>query len=136
MATKKNAEAEAVTAAETAAAPVAEEQPTPEQSTPEKTPEELHQEALAAKAEAEAKEKARLEEKVPARLFKDNDRYKDDVYVCVNGERLLIKRGENVEIPRKFALVLEQSAQQDTATANLIEQKSTAFAAEAAAHNV
>ena len=104
--------------------------------TPEKTPEELHQEALAAKAEAEAKEKARLEEKVPIRLFKDNDRYKDDVYVCVNGERLLIKRGENVEIPRKFALVLEQSAQQDTATANLIEQKSTTFAAEAAAHNV
>ena len=80
--------------------------------------------------------KARLEEKVPIRLFKDNDRYKDDVYVCVNGERLLIKRGENVEIPRKFALVLEQSAQQDTATANLIEQKSTTFAAEAAAHNV
>lgn len=131
MATKKSTEAEAMTAIETAAAPTAEEQPTPE-----KTPEELHQEALAAKAEAEAKEKAWLEEKVPIRLFKDNDRYKDDVYVCVNGERLLIKRGENVEIPRKFALVLEQSAQQDTATANLIEQKSTAFAAEAAAHNV
>ena len=124
-----------MTAAENAAAPSTEEQPTPEK-TPEKTPEELHQEALAAKAEAEAKEKARLEEKVPIRLFKDNDRYKDDVYVCVNGERLLIKRGENVEIPRKFALVLEQSAQQDTATANLIEQKSTTFAAEAAAHNV
>ena len=131
MATKKIAEEAAMTAAETTAAPATEEQPTPE-----KTPEELHQEALAAKAEAEAKEKARLEEKVPIRLFKDNDRYKDDVYVCVNGERLLIKRGENVEIPRKFALVLEQSAQQDTATANLIEQKSTTFAAEAAAHNV
>lgn len=131
MATKKNTEAEAATAAETAAAQTAEEQPAPE-----KTPEELHQEALAAKAEAEAREKAWLEEKVPIRLFKDNDRYKDDVYVCVNGERLLIKRGENVEIPRKFALVLEQSARQDTATANLIEQKSTTFAAEAAAHNV
>lgn len=131
MATKKSTEAEAAMAAETATAPTAEEQPTPE-----KTPEELHQEALAAKAEAEAREKAWLEEKVPIRLFKDNDRYKDDVYVCVNGERLLIKRGENVEIPRKFALVLEQSAQQDTATANLIEQKSTTFAAEAAAHNV
>ena len=124
MATKKNTEAGAVTAAETAAAQTAEEQPTPE-----KTPEELQ-------AEEEAREKAWLEEKVPIRLFKDNDRYKDDVYVCVNGERLLIKRGENVEIPRKFALVLEQSAQQDTATANLIEQKSTTFAAEAAAHNV
>nr|DAF15444.1 MAG TPA: hypothetical protein [Caudoviricetes sp.] len=135
MATKKIAEEAAMTAAENAAAPSTEGQPALEE-TPVKTPEELHQEALAAKAEAEAKEKARLEEKVPIRLFKDNDRYKDDVYVCVNGERLLIKRGENVEIPRKFALVLEQSAQQDTATANLIEQKSTTFAAEAAAHNV
>lgn len=124
MATKKNTEAEAAMAAETAAAPTAEEQ-----TAPEKTPEELQ-------AEEEAREKAWLEEKVPIRLFKDNDRYKDDVYVCVNGERLLIKRGENVEIPRKFALVLEQSAQQDTATANLIEQKSATFAAEAAAHNV
>ena len=124
MATKKSTEAETVTAAETATAQAAEEQ-----TAPEKTPEELQ-------AEEEAREKAWLEEKVPIRLFKDNDRYKDDVYVCVNGERLLIKRGENVEIPRKFALVLEQSAQQDTATANLIEEKSTTFAAEAAAHNV
>lgn len=131
MATKKSTEAEVMTVAETAAAPTAEEQPTPE-----KTPEEMQQEALAAKAEAEAKEKAWLEEKVLIQLFKDKDRYKDDVYVCVNGERLLIKRGENVEIPRKFALVLEQSARQDVATANLIDQKSTAFAAEAAARNV
>ncbi len=101
-----------------------------------KTPEELHEEALKAKKAAEDKEKAWLGEKVPIRMFKDNDRYKDDVYVCVNGERLLIKRGEHVEVPRKFALVLEQSAQQDTATANLIEEKSAAFAAEAAARDV
>jgi hypothetical protein len=119
MATKKTTEAEAVTAetAETAQAETA--------GKVEKT-----------EAEKEAEERAWLEEKVHIRLFKDNDRYKDDVYVCVNGERLLIKRGEDVEIPRKFALVLEQSAQQDTATANLIEEKSTSFAAEAAAHNV
>lgn len=81
-------------------------------------------------------ERAWLEEKVPVRLFKDGDRYKDDVYVCVNGERLLIKRGENVEIPRKFALVLEQSMEQDNATARLIDEKSAAFAAGAAAHNL
>ena len=107
-----------------------------EAKTPAKTEEELHQEALAAKTEAEAKEKAWLEEKVPVRLFKDGDRYKDDVYVCVNGERLLIKRGENVEIPRKFALVLEQSMEQDNATARLIDEKSAVFAAGAAAHNL
>lgn len=130
MATKKTTEQDAQATAEV------NEVQTAEAQAPAKTEEELHQEALAAKAKAQAEEKARLEEKVPIRLFKDNDRYKDDVYVCVNGERLLIKRGENVEIPRKFALVLEQSAQQDTATATLIEEKSSAYAAEAAAHNV
>ena len=50
-----------------------------------------------------------MEERVPVKLFRDNDRYKDDVFVCVNGERILIKRGETVYIKRKFAEVLEQS---------------------------
>lgn len=81
-------------------------------------------------------ERAWLNEKVPIRLFKDNDRYKDDVYVCVNGERLLIKRGENVEIPRKFALVLEHSMEQDNSTAKMIEEKSADFMAQAAARNL
>lgn len=130
MASKNTTEQEAHATAEVNEVQAAEAQ------TPAKTEEELHQEALAAKAEAEAKEKAWLEEKVPVRLFKDGDRYKDDVYVCVNGERLLIKRGENVEIPRKFALVLEQSMEQDNATARLIDEKSAAFAAGAAAHNL
>jgi hypothetical protein len=91
----------------------------------------------AADAETAARqEQAYLEEKVPIRLFKDGDKYKGDVLVCVNGERLLIKRGETVEIPRKFALVLEQSAQQDADTANLIESKSAEFEAEAKARNL
>ena len=77
-----------------------------------------------------------MEEKVPVELFKDNGKYKGDVLVCVNGERLLIKRGVRVEIPRKFALVLEESAKQDTATANLIESESSRYEAEAAALNI
>ena len=32
---------------------------------------------------------------------------KDDVYVCVNGESFLIKRGENVEVPDYVAEVLQ-----------------------------
>jgi hypothetical protein len=32
---------------------------------------------------------------------------KDDVYVCVNGESFLIKRGETVEVPDYVAEVLE-----------------------------
>lgn len=83
--------------------------------------------------EEQERDRQYMEEKVPVQLFKDNDKYKDDVLVCVNGERLLIKRGVKVEIPRKFALVLEQSANQDTATANLIESKSAEYEAKAAA---
>ena len=49
-------------------------------------------------------------EEVPLTLFKDNDRYKDDVYVNVNGESCLIKRGVEVKVKRKFAHVLEESA--------------------------
>lgn len=59
-------------------------------------------------------------ELVPFYLFKDTDRYKDDVFVAVNGEGCLIKRGEKVMIKRKFAEVLEHSAEQDARTADLI----------------
>ena len=65
-----------------------------------------------------------MEEKVPVRLFKDNDRYKDDVFVAVNGEGCLIKRGETVMIKRKFAEVLEQSDRQDMETARLMDLRS------------
>jgi hypothetical protein len=34
---------------------------------------------------------------------------KDDVYVCVNGESFLIKRGEQVEVPDYVAEVLQHS---------------------------
>lgn len=67
------------------------------------------------------------EEKVPIRLFKDNDKYKDDVFVAVNGERIQIRRGETVMIKRKFAKVLEQSELQDMKTAAMIEEKEKAF---------
>lgn len=77
-----------------------------------------------------------MEEKISMRLFKDNDKYKGDVLVCVNGDRLLIKRGETVEIPRKFALVLEESMRQDADTANLIESMSAEYEAEAKARNI
>ena len=70
---------------------------------------------------------------VSIRLFKDNDKYKDDVFVAVNGERVQIRRGETVLIKKKFADVLEQSMKQDVATANMIERESSEFEAKAAA---
>jgi hypothetical protein len=91
----------------------------------------------AAQAEATQAEAVNPDEElVPIRLFKDNDKYKDDVFVAVNGERVQIKRGETVMVKRKFARVLEQSMDQDAATANLIEAESGRYEAEAKARNL
>lgn len=64
----------------------------------------------------------RAHEKVPVELFKDNNLYKDDVYVAVNGENIKIKRGRRVEIDRMFKEVLDNSRRQDTASAELNER--------------
>lgn len=73
---------------------------------------------------AKEEEEAYYNELVEVKLFKDNNKYKDDVYVSVNGDNCLIKRGERVKIKRKFALVLDASDLQDYQTSLLIEQKS------------
>ena len=72
--------------------------------------------------------KAYMNELVEVRLFKDNNKYKDDVYVSVNGENCVIKRGIPVKIKRKFAMVLENSDVQDFETSQLIEKKSSEYA--------
>lgn len=87
------------------------------------------------KAENEIKTKAgptsrrtdSADEWVTVELIKDKDKYKDDVFVAVNGERILIKRGKPVKIKRKFAEVLEQSMAQDASTAELIERETSRF---------
>jgi hypothetical protein len=70
---------------------------------------------------------AYLNEYVAVKLFRDNDRYKDDVYVAVNGRNCVIKRGELVKIKRKFALVLDQSEIQDMQTAEYLEAEQARF---------
>ena len=72
--------------------------------------------------------KAYWNELVEVKLFKDNNKYKDDVFVSVNGENCVIKRGEKVKIKRKFAAVLDSSDLQDYETSLLIEKKSNEFA--------
>ena len=76
----------------------------------------------------EEERKAYWNELVKVKLFKDNNKYKDDVYVSVNGENCVIKRGVEVEIKRKFAAVLDASDLQDYETSMLIEQKSSEYA--------
>lgn len=60
------------------------------------------------------------EERVPVHLFKDGNKYKDDVTVIVNGETAKIQRGKTVMVKRKFADVLQQSFEQDATTADLM----------------
>lgn len=81
-------------------------------------------------SESEKAEIARNEEYVEVKLFKDNDKYKDDVYVAVGNQNCVIKRGVPVKIKRKFYLALQQSDDQDFKTAQLIEKESEAAEAQ------
>ena len=76
-----------------------------------------------------------LNEYVEVRLFKDNEKYKDDVYVAINGKNCVIRRGVWTRIRRKFALLLDQSEIQDLRTAELMEQEESRFADESLRHN-
>ena len=69
-----------------------------------------------------------LEEYVTVRLFKDNNKYKDDVFVSVNGENCQIQRGKDVRIKRKFAMILEQSLRQDEFAASYSDSLQNEYA--------
>lgn len=77
---------------------------------------------------ANEERKAYWDEEVEVQLFKDNNKYKDDVFVSVNGDNILIQRGKKVKIKRKFADVLEKSSIQDFETSELIDRKSNEYA--------
>lgn len=49
---------------------------------------------------------------VKRRLFKDNDKYQGNVFVCVNGKAYSIERGVEVEIPEEVAEVLDNAENQ------------------------
>lgn len=73
--------------------------------------------------EERAAHEAHMNELVEVKLFKDSGKYKDDVFVGVNGETIAIQRGVRVKIKRKFAEVLDNSEHQDYETAELITRK-------------
>ena len=75
-------------------------------------------------------ETAKKENLVSVNLFKDNKDYKDDVFVCINGKNMLVKRGVEVKIPEAYAKVLAQSMKQDVATAALMDTKQDEYRAE------
>jgi hypothetical protein len=61
-----------------------------------------------------------LNEKVPYYAFKDNDKYKDDIVVGVNGKTFIIQRGVQVMIPRYLKFALDDSAAQKAHAADVI----------------
>ena len=80
------------------------------------------------KKKADEERKAYWNELVEVELFKDNNKYKDDVFVSVNDETCQIQRGKKVMVKRKFAEVLEASRTQDLKTNELIDKKANEFA--------
>lgn len=76
------------------------------------------------------------DELVEIELFKDDNEYKDDVFVACNGHRYQIKRGEPVQVPRKIALGLKASMEQDRASAKYNELLQNEFHTSAKEHNV
>ncbi|MDR1116719.1 MAG: hypothetical protein LBL09_00525 [Oscillospiraceae bacterium] len=76
-------------------------------------------------------EQDNLNELVEIRLFKDGTRYKDDVFVAVNGKSFQIQRGVAVKVPRYIKNVLDQSMAQDEYTAALMQKHAGEFMGEA-----
>ncbi len=53
-----------------------------------------------------------LDRLVPVKLFADNERYTDDVFVSVNGNAFQIKRGVEVRVPLYIKKALDRAEQQ------------------------
>ncbi len=65
---------------------------------------------------------AYMNEKVPVTLHKDNGEYKDDLEVTLNGVTMVIPRGRTVMVPRKYALIVEQSMAQTAVAVDVMDK--------------
>jgi len=70
-----------------------------------------------------------LEEEVEIQLFKDTGKYKEDLFVAINGIGMTIPRGRPVKIKRKYWLVIKDSLEQDMRTAEMVDRKAAEFEA-------
>ena len=93
-------------------------------------------EAEAAKIIEEAKSKAtkknkkanpKGEELTSYTFFKDDGEYSDDVYISVNGERIVCQRGVPVKIKRKFVWAYELAEAQKRKAANMVSVNETRY---------
>lgn len=95
-----------------------------------KSPEEIEREQKKAELKAKIKEQeAYLNEKVTIMLpLIPISGYKEDVIVSINGVNRRIKRGEEVEIERKYANLLTESQKQNKVAIRLMEKESNTYA--------
>ena len=64
-----------------------------------------------------------LDERVEYRAnLRGNNGDKSDIFVCINGKAMQIKRGERVEIPKSFKQVLDQADFQEMVAENVLEE--------------
>lgn len=54
-------------------------------------------------------------------LHLDSNKHNDDLYVCVNGRRHLVRRGEEILVPKAVAEVIKESVKQDERAARMIK---------------
>lgn len=76
-----------------------------------------------AKSYMKAKTEQELRELVSVQLPKDNQNYKDDVLVVVNGKRWAIKRGVPVQVPRMVYDQLVHAEHQVAIVSGMLEAK-------------
>lgn len=61
---------------------------------------------------------------VEIELYRDNDKYKNDVTVIVNGKVYQVKRGEKVKVPKAVAEVLDNAKAQRNFASRTIDRLS------------
>lgn len=77
-----------------------------------------------------------LEKIVRIKLFYDGDRYKDPVFVGVNGKNFLVQRNKWVEVPRYVANIIAQSEDQDARTNMMCAAMEAEYEASREAHRI
>lgn len=69
-----------------------------------------------------------MNELVPFFAFRDNDKYKDDIFVGWNGKGYQIQRGKQVMIPRGVYNILIRSMHQDERTSEMMASQARQYA--------
>ena len=75
-------------------------------------------------------------EPVTIRLFRDNGKYADDVFVGWNDRNFLIQRGVDVEVPRGVAEIVRQSEEQKNSAALMMDDMSSRFETDSRARGI